>query len=104
MGLGLCVGVVAIDSGHIIDSLRKVEILRQAKWWSIYLQVHLFQLLRLALALPLERFPWGCVYASQFEVPGHVDAVEGAEGLSLEGGHVAVEVDAEVVPWVLLPS
>ncbi len=58
----------------------------------------------LALALALERFPCGGVNASQFEMPGEVDGVEGAEGLPLEGGDVAVEVDAEVVPGVLLPS
>lgn len=58
----------------------------------------------MGLALALQRFPCGRVYASQFEMPGQVDGVEGAEGLPLEGGHVAVEVDAEVVPGVLLPS
>ena len=37
-------------------------------------------------------------------MPAEVDAVQRAKGLSLECGHVAVEIDAEVVPCVFFPS
>lgn len=66
-----------------------------------YLQVNLLDLLRLVLALALKRLGGGGVDPAQLEVAGEVDGVERAVGLSLEGLHVAVEVDHEVVPRAL---
>ncbi len=64
-----------------------------------YLQIKRLQL----LTFTFEGLAGGSVDPPQFEMPGNMNAIEGAVGLSLESFHEAVEIDGKVVPESLLP-